>query len=271
MRPMKLRRVELYWDGQRMTIPNNDWAGKETLSVADYFWFRGTNAHSRYFILFISQNYVIYTLFGFYIDRVMKKERMNLETATLLIIASALAIGSSYMLTEWKMAPAEVWTAAESQTFFNTFISIPSITVFFIAKCLYMRRPVTGRAAAIWSLLSTGTFGTYLFERYWRDTTWFAYELANRKLSPFASSFFHILVATAMGILATRGYKLLTGMFKSLFRMKKDSRSEKRREKERIVYTVPEEDISDLEEIETLLVGSAQHNASAKTGKDQAE
>ena len=36
MRPMKLKRVELYWDGQRTTIPNNDWAGKETLSVADY-------------------------------------------------------------------------------------------------------------------------------------------------------------------------------------------------------------------------------------------
>ena len=37
MRSMKFRRVELYWDGQRMTIPNNDWAGKETLSVADYY------------------------------------------------------------------------------------------------------------------------------------------------------------------------------------------------------------------------------------------
>ena len=41
MRPMKLRRVELYWDGQRMTIPNNDWAGKETLSVADYYQTNG--------------------------------------------------------------------------------------------------------------------------------------------------------------------------------------------------------------------------------------
>ena len=50
-----------------------------------------------------------------------------------------------------------------------------------------------------------------------------------------------------------------------MFKMKKDSRSEKLREKERIVYTVPEEDISDLEEIETLLV----HNASETAGKDR--
>ncbi len=241
----------------------------ELIKVADYFWFRGAKTHSWDFALFTSQIYVLYTLFGFYIDRVMKKERMNLETVTVLIAASALAIGGSYMLTEWKMASAEVWTSETSQTFFSTFVAIPSITVFYIAKCLYTRRPITGRAAAIWSLLSTGTFGTYLFERYWRDTAWFAFELANRKFSPFVSSFFHIFAATAMGILATLLYKLLTGMFESLFKMKKDSRSEKLREKERIVYTVPEEDISDLEEIETLLVGNAQHNASA--GADQTD
>ena len=113
----------------------------------------------------------------------------------------------------------------------------------------------------MWSLLAVGTFGTYLFERFWRDTAWFAFELANRKLSPFVSSFFHILVATALGILATLAYKLVTGMFKSLFKTKKEARGEK----DRIVYTVPEEDISDLEEIETLLV----HNASEEAGKDR--
>ena len=37
MRPMKLKRVELRWDGKRMTIPNADWEGKEILSVADYY------------------------------------------------------------------------------------------------------------------------------------------------------------------------------------------------------------------------------------------
>lgn len=244
----------------------------ELIAVVDYFWFRGAQTHNWNFVLFTSQIYVIYTLFGFYIDRVMKKERMNLETVTLLIIASAMAIGGGYLLTEWKMAAsAEAWTLETSQTFFSTFVAIPSITVFYIAKCLYTRRPVTGRAAVIWSLLAAGTFGTYLFEHYWRDTAWFAFELANRKLSPFVSSFFHILVATAMGILATLAYKLLTGMFKSLFRTKRDSRSERLGEKDRIVYTVPEEDISDLEEIETLLVGNAQRNATVGAGRDQKE
>ena len=37
MRPMKLERVELYWDGERMTIPNAAWEGRETLSVKDYY------------------------------------------------------------------------------------------------------------------------------------------------------------------------------------------------------------------------------------------
>ena len=37
MRPMTLERVELYWDGQRLTMPNQTWEGAETLSVAEYY------------------------------------------------------------------------------------------------------------------------------------------------------------------------------------------------------------------------------------------
>ena len=37
MRPMKMERVELNWDGKRMTIPEGAWQGQETLSVRDYY------------------------------------------------------------------------------------------------------------------------------------------------------------------------------------------------------------------------------------------
>ncbi len=37
MRPMKLQRVELQWDGQKMTAQNDTWKGTETLSVTDYY------------------------------------------------------------------------------------------------------------------------------------------------------------------------------------------------------------------------------------------
>lgn len=36
MRPMKLERVELSWDGQRMSI-RSAWESGETLSAADYY------------------------------------------------------------------------------------------------------------------------------------------------------------------------------------------------------------------------------------------
>ena len=36
MRPMKLERVELSWDGQRMSI-RSPWESGETLSAADYY------------------------------------------------------------------------------------------------------------------------------------------------------------------------------------------------------------------------------------------
>ena len=37
MRPMKLKRVEMYWNGRRMSVKGGDWTGKETLSIADYY------------------------------------------------------------------------------------------------------------------------------------------------------------------------------------------------------------------------------------------
>ncbi|MBQ2587919.1 MAG: hypothetical protein II576_01530, partial [Prevotella sp.] len=44
---------------------------------------------------FTSQNYVLFSLYGFYIDRTMKRERFNLEIFALLIMSSVLAIGNN--------------------------------------------------------------------------------------------------------------------------------------------------------------------------------
>ena len=229
----------------------------QLLSVVDFFWFHGEQYHSSDFLLFTSQNYVVYTLMGFYLDRVMKQQRLNLETLLMLVILSVFSIGASYLLTERRVAYLGEWSSNTSQTFFNTFIAIPSITVFYLAKYWFTRRPVSGRAAAVWSLLATGTFGTYLFERYWRDSAWFVFAFVTKHLSPFAGSFIHILAACIMGILATLVYKLLTGFLKSCFSKTETEHRKKRQEAAAIHYIVPDEDISDLEEIESLLVGGA--------------
>ncbi len=228
----------------------------QLLSVVDFFWFQGENYHSSDFRFFTSQNYVVYSLFGFYIERVMKKERLNMETLTVLVMLSALSVGATYLLTQWRMAYLHVWTTNNSQAFLNTFIAVPSITVFFFAKLWYTRHPVSERAAAVWALLSAGTFGTYLFERFWRDNTEAVFDLMYDKLGSFGSSLVHILAACALGIAMTLLYKLVTGIMKAAFQGKKFSAPRVvKREKPEPTYTVPTEDISDLEEMETLLVG----------------
>ena len=228
----------------------------QLLSVVDFFWFHGENYHSSDFRFFTSVNYVVYSLYGFYIDRVMKKERLNMETLTVLIMVSALSVGATYLLTQWRMAYLHVWTSNNSQAFFNTFIAIPSITVFCFAKLWFARHPVSERAAARWALLSVGTFGTYLFERFWRDNTKAVFNLMYDKLGSFGSSLVHILAACALGIAITLLYKLVTGIMKAAFQGQKFShRTIVKREKPEPTYTVPTEDISDLEEMETLLVG----------------
>ncbi len=242
----------------------------QLLSVADFFWFHGDNYHISDFRFFTSQNYVVYALLGFYIERVMKKERMNLETLTVLIMLSVMSVGMTYILTEWRMDWFGTWTTNNSQAFLNTFIAIPSVTVFYTAKYWYTRHPAPGRKAAVWSLLATGTFGTYLFERFWRDNTEFVFDVCMKKLNSFTSSLIHILAACVLGILATLLYKIVTGMLINRFQRLMGVRKESRKKPD-MVYTVPEEDISDLEEIESLLVGSAQHKAEVRERKDSKE
>lgn len=225
----------------------------QLLAVADYFWFKGTFFHSSDFYLFTSWNYVLYALFGFYIDRVMPKSRLDAENLALLLMLGVLGVGATYLLTEQKMQILGEWSTDTSQSFFNAFIAFPSIAVFFAAKLWFTRHPAGDRAAAVWSLLGTGTFGTYLFERYWRDTAWPVYEAASGRLGSFAGSLLHILAACTLGILATLLYKLLTGLLKVLF-LGQERRRVAKRKKPPLTYTVPEEDISDLEEMETLLV-----------------
>lgn len=237
----------------------------QLIAVADYFWFRGRSYHSSDFVLFTSVSYVVYSLCGFYIDRVMPKKRLNLEGLTVLTMSSVLAIGASYLLTKWKMAPYQTWSADNSQTFFNTFIVIPSITLFYGAKLWFTRYPASGRTAAIFAHIANGTFGTYLFERYWRDKAWFVYEALTDRIGPFAASLVHVLVACVFGILATLLYKLLLGVLKDLRKPKGAVRVRRRRKKRAINFTVPTEDISDLEEMEILLVNSAKKNGNSHT------
>ena len=76
----------------------------------------------------------------------------------------------------------------------------------------------------------------------------------------------HILAACILGILATLLYKIVIGMLKG--QLKKLKKAPVRRKKAAVVYTVPAGDLSDLEEIESLLVGNSRHKADAEERKE---
>ncbi len=38
MRPMPLQRVEVYWDGQKLSVTGDDWKGQETLDAMNYYY-----------------------------------------------------------------------------------------------------------------------------------------------------------------------------------------------------------------------------------------
>ncbi|MBR5109283.1 MAG: acyltransferase family protein [Clostridia bacterium] len=183
------------------------------ISVADAMLYQGSNYHASDFYLFTAYTYVVYALCGYYIEKDGLK-KYDSGMFFVLLMASLASLGLTYLLTEWKAAAAGGWENTEAQDFFNTLIVIPSITVFYGCKLYFEKRPVPKNTKRILSLISTCTFGTYLFERTWR----FSVSDLEYRLRPFlgelGASMARILAACAVGILATFAWKIVSGFVK---------------------------------------------------------
>ena len=103
------------------------------------------------------------------------------------------------------------WSDSGSQTFLNSFIVAPSLALFYGVKLLFSRHPVSERAARILSIVSSCTFGVYLFEKTWREAGGGAYRALAPIIGEFPASLVHILCACLIGLAATMVWKMVSG------------------------------------------------------------
>lgn len=192
----------------------------QAVAAGDYFAFRGSAYHTQYLFFFTSYSYVVYGLLGFYIEKKLKTDRLNLDTLFVLLISSVCVIGLTYVLTQWRCKMENDWSDTNAQAFLNSFIVVPTGTLFYAMKMLFTRHPVTGRPAKVLSILSSCTFGVYLFEKTWREAGEQVYQALRTPLGDFAASLVHILVSCLIGLAATFIWKIIVGTVMQRFRHK---------------------------------------------------
>ena len=125
------------------------------LQILEFLIWKGGKSHNSYFSLFIARDYVFYPLMGYYIDRCMKDAEFTVRRLLAMTAVSVAAIVVCCLMTHYSC----------------TLIFLPTVTVYYGVKLLFLRHPPTERLKKIIVAASETTFGLYLINHICLEET----------------------------------------------------------------------------------------------------
>lgn len=184
----------------------------KSLSIVEFLIWQGSKTHNGSFSFFVTTNYVFYPLMGYYIDRIMKNRLFNRKTLVLLTITSIGAISICCFMTQYKCSIIGEWEEDTCQTFFNTLIFLPAITVFFAAKMWFMNHRPKERICRLIELIGGTTFGIFLFENIFRRVTIPIFRSLEPMIKTLPACWVRIFAACLLGSVITLLLKQIPGV-----------------------------------------------------------
>lgn len=184
------------------------------LEMLQYWLFQGKTVYNSNFFLFVSHNYILYPLMGYFIEQRLKAEDLNRKNLLLVWAAAIPAILLSCYMTHYKCAVTNTWTESNCQTFLNTLIFLPSMAVFYTAKLWFTRHAPGKRTSKAISTIGGLTFGIYLIERICRIETEQVFFVLRPYLHTFPACLIWILCACMFGGVCIFILKLIPGVKK---------------------------------------------------------
>lgn len=147
------------------------YGGIRLLSLLDFAVWKGNAGHNGSFAFFITTDYVFYPLMGYFIEHRLKEKDFNWKNLCLLSILSFAAIVLCCFFSHYRSTLLDAWQEGNCQTFFNTLIFLPTVTVYYAAKMFFMRHKVGDKTRRLLSTLGGTTFGLFLLEGVCREET----------------------------------------------------------------------------------------------------
>lgn len=141
------------------------------LQILEFLIWKGGKSNNSYFSLFIALDYVFYPLMGYYIDRCMKDAEFTVRRLLAMTAVSVAAIVVCCLMTHYSCTLTGGWDEESCQTFFSTLIFLPTVTVYYGVKLLFLRHPPTERLKKIIVAASETTFGLYLINHICLEET----------------------------------------------------------------------------------------------------
>ena len=213
-----LRKLVQGMRGRDMLLLVVVWQAAQLLPAADYAIFRGTAVHTSYLSFFTAADYVVYPLLGYYIDN-LKAEEEREEIVYILLFLSVLAIFFTCVLMHWRHGLDGGWTNGNREAYMGCLSVIPAATIFYIIKRIFSRCTGKGWLPKVLFVLSSCTFGVYLFDPKWRLFTQGVRQALTPSIGLYAATLVQTLCAVLLGLAVTLVFKCVTGGVAALVRM----------------------------------------------------
>ena len=200
----KMRDMDFYWLIVLVLI-------EKLVLFADYFFFRGQESHIWSFTFFSTGRFFLYPLLGYYMDNKLSEKKYTFDVFFVLLAATVVALHLTCVAKQWVCDVEGGWSS-NVETYLDSLVVIPSITVFHGFKLWMKRAPASPRLAKALYLIGSYTFGVYLFEGFFRKWTYDVYALLKPVLGIYFAAWVHMLAALLLGLALTFVYKTLTGL-----------------------------------------------------------
>jgi surface polysaccharide O-acyltransferase-like enzyme len=183
------------------------------LDYLQFYLFQGKVSYSSDFSVFVSQNYVLYPLMGYYMEKRMSEKDLNKKNFLILWGAAILSIAVTCYMSHYRCAVTNNWKESNC-SFLSHLIFFPAMAVFFTARLWFTRHAPGPKLSKVISTLGGLTFGIYLIERICRMETQKIYFLLEPYIHPFPACFIWILCACLFGGVCIFVLKLIPGFKK---------------------------------------------------------
>ncbi len=181
--------------------------------LEQFLWQGSVTLHESFSpVLFMSQN-IFYALTGYFLEHILDEKYYNAKTIWLCTAASVCAVAITCFVTHSQIMVHEMQDAAKSETFFNCFISVPSITVYILLK--HTARRIKRQGIQKWlTIIGGAVFGVYLIEKFVRSLTKYVFLLSEPVIGSFAASFIWIFAVLIVSLLIVIPLKHIPGIKK---------------------------------------------------------
>lgn len=171
------------------------------IPVTQYYLSNGTVFLNGNFsaILFTASN-IFFVIMGYFFEKILKNKYFNWKNALALVTLSVLCIILSCIMTQYKADLTGVLSEAESQTFHNALIAIPTFTVYYLSKMLFMKVRIGTKILKCIQFVGSTTFGVYLFERILRERMVFIFNGLKPIIRTMPACLIYIFACLAIGV-----------------------------------------------------------------------